>query len=421
MNKIKEILKNESIKETLSFLMATLFAKGVSYIGFFIIVRILTKTEIGMIELFNSNVNFLLPFASLELHECFLRFTPQSSKDKDKYRSNIFIMLILESIVMILLSLIVKNKLLIYGILSLTFVTYATYFARAENRKILFKLKELLGTILQYSLLFVLIYFGFNYDGYIYAFIISNVIVATIIFIIMRKEVHICLEHVNTKNLKVLCSYAIPLIPNAFGWWIISSSDKWMIQWFVDVESVAVYSVATKFSSLIMMVLNNIYFVVQNRFFLSERNKERDQMCKLYIYVSILISIAGVLIPSFILKVIVGSDYADGVKLFYLYAPTTMYWAFGAFYGIGSQIKKNTMSLTFTMAISAVVNVAINYILIPIIGIEGAIVGSVISLFVWFISRYLINKKVMEVELSFVQILLISIVQIISILHYFYA
>lgn len=421
MKILSNLLKNESIKETISYLIATLFAKGISYIGFFVIVRIMTKSEVGTIELFNSNVNFLLPFISLELHECFLKFTSLSETSENRliYRSNIFVFLILETIISLLISIFYKDKLLIFGLISLNLVTYATYFARAENHKVLFKLKEVLGTTLQYILFFVLIFIGFNYSGYIIAFIIANLLVSFVVFYRMRHEIKFNIKNISFKTLKTLFNYALPLIPNAFGWWIISSSDRWMIDWFISIESVATYSVATKFSSLIMMVLNNVYFVVQNRYFISNNGKERNQMCNMYIYITIFTSLIAVLLPSQLLTIIVGQDYADSVALFYIYAPTTMYWAFGAFYGIGSQITGKTMLLTFTMFISAIVNVVFNYALIQVIGIEGAIIGSVLSLFTWFISRYIINKKTMEVSLRLRQILLIAFVQIISIVHYF--
>lgn len=419
MNKFVNLMKSESFQETFSYLAATLFAKIVSYIGFFIIVRVMSKSDVGFIELFNSNVNFLLPFASLELHECFLRFTPKTSNNKEVYRSNIFFVLILEISILIFLAIVSTDKLLILGILSLNVATYATYFARSEDRKYLFKLKEVLGTIIQYILLFVFIYIGFNYDGYVYAFIISNLTVAAIVFLKMKNEIFVSINDINIDNLKLLFYYCLPLIPNAFGWWLISSSDRWMINWFIGIENVAIYSVATKFSSLIMMVLNNVYFVVQNRYFISGQEKERKQMCQLYLYITIIISLIGVMIPSFILKFVVGSEYVSSVSLFYLYAPTTMYWAFGAFYGIGSQITKKTMYLTLTMFISAIVNISINFLLIKTIGIEGAIIGSVISLFVWFISRYYINKKIMEISLNKIHITLIFIVQIISVTHYY--
>lgn len=59
--------------------------------------------------------------------------------------------------------------------------------------------------------------------------------------------------------MKEMLKYSIPLIPNAFMWWIISASNRFFILYFVGVEANGLFAVANKIPSF-LSILYAIFF-----------------------------------------------------------------------------------------------------------------------------------------------------------------
>jgi O-antigen/teichoic acid export membrane protein len=94
------------------------------------------------------------------------------------------------------------------------------------------------------------------------------------------------------------------------------------------------------------------------------------------------------------------------------------YLFFGIYFmiNIGISIKKKTEYSALILGFSAVVNIILNYILIPKYGINGAAISTLISYLILLISAYFINNKLYDIKYQWSRIFKIAVASAIIII-----
>ena len=104
-----------------------------------------------------------------------------------------------------------------------------------------------------------------------------------------------------------------------------------------------------------------------------------------------------------------GEKYADGhIIIPWIVAALGLQGAF-SLSGAGLYLARESKKLFLIVFVTAVINIAINFILIPILGIKGAAISSLICMAILFITSYVWSRKHIQMRLpvlSFVKSLL---------------
>jgi O-antigen/teichoic acid export membrane protein len=113
----------------------------------------------------------------------------------------------------------------------------------------------------------------------------------------------------------------------------------------------------------------------------------------------------------------VGAEFREGsLSVFPWLAVAELFFAIQAFYfAMAFQIKKNTVQLMWIMLFATIVNIIFNIILIPIYGILGAAIATIISSVSGAIISYYYGRKLYILPIPWVEILKISIATLIMI------
>ena len=72
---------------------------------------------------------------------------------------------------------------------------------------------------------------------------------------ITRSWRYFSITEINKTDIKNMLAYSIPLVPNAIMWWIINSSDKYLILYYLSAEENGLFAISTK----IPMIINIVY------------------------------------------------------------------------------------------------------------------------------------------------------------------
>lgn len=415
---LKKYKFSEEQKELALFLSGSFIAKILSFALFFLIIRFLTPEEVGEIELYNTNISLLLPICSIQIGEANIRFLTDNYDKNKVYLTNIIFIMLCQLVFLVALILFLPQKLLFLTVVAMIINSFLALYARAINRNQYFRLIE----IIQRVSMIVLVYEIFLYKtiGYMWVTILSYVISDIIVAFCLRDSFKLNKQTISKKIIREVVEYSMPLILNSLGWWLITSADRYIIQYFYSASYVGTYSVVTKVSSAIMLIMQNIYYVFQKRYIMHYDRGEKVPIyfSKAYFSITFFITGIGLLCPNWLLISLFGSQYKESLGLYYLFIPTTMYWSLSVFYGIGYLLKKDTHGASTTTLISAVVNIILNCILIKRFDIFGAIVSTTISLFLWFAVRYRKQKEILYCKLNFRYILIIVALQIFSIFRY---
>ena len=346
--------------------------------------------------------------SSCVLSMIFLYFVPMSTKyfgaelrDLTKFSYHIAIMLILGGI---------SNSCLMF------FKTFERSFVFS-----FISIVESLGFVI---LTFFLLNLGFKVLSPVYGIILTKITVILFSLPIIIKEIGI--SFIDRKLLSEYLSYSIPMIPMAFLYWTIQMSDRYMIDLFLNKEEVGRYSAAYSAGGLVGFIFSPIFtFLLPRTAILWEKEnfKELRTFFRMSLkYPSIVAFPLIITAPEWgvwAIRSFLGDAFTTSSTLIICVLLGYFFLMFGTFYTSILHMEKRTKTLLLVNVISALFNVALNLILIPQLGIEGAAFSTCLTFLLQTILFYFFSKKSFEFNLGIrdiLKVILGSIVYLIILL-----
>lgn len=197
--------------------------------------------------------------------------------------------------------------------------------------------------------------------------------------------------------------FNLPLVPHYLAGTILSSSDRIMIERLASASAAGIYSLAYSLSRVMQMVNDSLNKTMSPWLYQRIREKEYGKIAS-RIYISlILIAVANIVLIAFapeIIRVFAPPQYHEAI---YVIPPVAMsvfvqylYLCFAPFEFYFEKRIWTTIG-TFT---SAVVNVILNYIFIPIYGYQAAGYTTLICYSVNSLLHYYFMRKVCKTYLN---------------------
>ena len=250
------------IKDIGLFAIGSLGSKLLLFLLIPLYTNALTKSEYGIADLVFTVGDLLLPFISLGIYNGLLRFGLVDHDRNDAIRFATIVFLA-GSIAVFFFTPIVALYKPIYEWRWFLASKIITSFAQ-NNALICLKIKDknklyAISSILQALLLvlcnlLLLVWFKMGIAGYLISSIASSGITAIFAFVIGKVYIDLRNSQRNTELLKQMIYYSLPFIANDVSWWIIHSSDKIMIEWFIGSSLLGIYTAASKIPSLVNAV-----------------------------------------------------------------------------------------------------------------------------------------------------------------------
>jgi O-antigen/teichoic acid export membrane protein len=184
--------------------------------------------------------------------------------------------------------------------------------------------------------------------------------------------------------------FGMPLVPSALALWAISFIDRQFIIWYKGAAEVGVYSVAIKIASIISFVM--VAFRTAWPAFAYSIQDDRDaRRTYSYVLTYLLACVAwmalalGALAPWWVRLLTSRPSYLraeDGVAL--------LAFAFALYAGyvvlaIGSGRARRTQLNWVVTGVGAIVNIGLNFWLVPAYGMVGAAISTLVAYFVLFL------------------------------------
>jgi O-antigen/teichoic acid export membrane protein len=243
--------------------------------------------------------------------------------------------------------------------------------------------------ITTFILIFIFIYFGYGIIGVAYAYLIAIALGAVLAFYYLETKLFPVLKS-KIKSISVkkeLFHFSWPLMLTALIWTILGYTDTLMLGFFKSTEQVGIYNAALPTAMLTLLVLNSvslIFMPVTSELFARKKFKELKRIfqvvSKWIFFLTLPGFVALVLFSSQILNILFGSVYTAGALALItlscgyfisaLAGPTRM---------LLQTLGKTKILLANNIAI-LVINVILNFYLIPIYGILGAAAATASSL-----------------------------------------
>lgn len=416
MNRFKLFIENFFI-----YGIGGVISKLVPLIMVPIVTRLMPNTVYyGLSDLSNTVVSFVSAISVMGMYDAMYRmfFEKEEIEYKKSICSTAFALTLVTSLIVFAVMFIAKNAIaqcffgnkkyayLVYlsGMAALVSATNSIVAAptRMQNKRKVFLITNTLSPVLSYGIAIPLLLKGYYVIALPLAAVISGAVME-LSFAVMNRE-WFSLKRIDLKKLKPLLIIAIPLLPNFLIYWLFNSCDKVMITNLLGVGEAGIYSVGSKLGQCSQLIYTA--FAGGWQFFAFSTMKENDQVrsnSKIFEYLGVISFVTTGFICAWsycIFKILFTEQYWGGYIIApYLFMAPLLQMLFQVASNQFLVVKKTWPNM-FILLSGAIVNIIANYILIPIIGIEGA---SIATLF-----GYVVSDIICVLVLSRMKLMVVS-------------
>ena len=408
------------------FALGAFGSKLVLFLLLPIYTHVLSDNEYGIADLVFTVGDLVLPFISLSIFNGLLRFGLIKGQ-RQKALLNASLIFVFGSVITILLTPISGLYVPIREWKWYMCAYVLVHFARS-NSLVFLKVKAKNKTYAILSIAQALLLVGFNIvflivlgmgiQGYLLSTIISNGLLSVLAFALGGMKSDLKEATFDKLLLKEMVLYSIPFIFNDVSWWVIHSSDKVMIEWLVSGSALGIYTAASKIPSLVN-VLTSIFSQAWGLASIKEHDSTNDTSfySTVFKYFSVFIFGVTIILISItkpFMDIYVGKAFSESWHYVPLLLVSASFAAISTFAsGLFGALKQSKSIMTTTIA-AGVVNIIVNYIFINLIGIYGAVIGTVTAYLIVALFRLLILKNKVNVNFNFVKLGIISTLVIIQ-------
>lgn len=415
-------------KETLTYSIGSFGSKILSFLLVPFYTYFLTKKELGEYDLLLTTISLFAPLVSLQISDATYRWLIDkeyiSETEKAKIMTNSIITLCIGYLIFCLgfSVYIFFNSFQYQGyFIVLIFLNcllpLLQSILRGQGDTRQFAINGILTTFLIVVFNVIFIYLlKLNVEGVFIANILAYTVACILILYKVRIIQYFKFKYWDPKLIKSMASYSLPLIPNLMSWWAISSASKFIILHYMGPEGNGLYAVASRFPALLLVINSVLLLPLQDRIL-----KEQDDVTfnrllgKFIVFEMALAFILGILSP-LMTKILVSKEYFDTWQYMpYLYLGVG-FNAIAGFLGLKYQKEKNTLKITLTTLLGAVVSIVLSIILIQYIGLQGISISFLLGFLVVLLVRYIDIYKKDVFNFKFFIIIALPMVSYLSIL-----
>lgn len=395
MNKLKLFVEN-----FLVYGLGGIISKIIPLIMVPIVTRLMPNTEYyGISDLSNTVVGFGSAIAVMGMYDAMYRmfFEKEDEKYKKKVCSTAFLFTLMTSLIVFLIMIMLKESIAkgFFGNRQYSYVVYLSAMAtlvgatnsiiaaptRMQNKRKVFLVTNTLSPLICYLIAIPLLLAGHYIIALPLAAVISG-ITMELSFAFMNKS-WFKPKLFDIKLLKQLLIIAIPLLPNFLIYWIFNSCDKVMITNMIGIGAAGIYSVSSKLGHASQLIYTA--FAGGWQYFAFSTMKEDNQVksnSMIFEYLGIISFTATAFICALsypIFQILFTEQYLSGYLVApYLFLAPLLQMLFQVACNQFIVVKKTWPNM-FILSVGAIANIAINYCLIPILGIEGASIATLMG------------------------------------------
>lgn len=379
------------IKHSLLYFSSTALSKIFQFSLIPIITYYLTPKEYGNIGVFISVIGFISIFIGMSPHVFIgTNFFIFSDKQRKNYLGSILSIILISSIIAILAISIygdlfgISVKILVIGILSASLIKIfmiQSSILQMRAKPVEYAKLEISRGVIGFVAMISLLSLGLNWESKAYADLITSVLLIVYIYTLQDRE--ILRIRFNIDHINFFLKYSIPLIPHSFALVGLSGIDILFLKELSTPDKVGIYTFSTSVSLMMYYVLLAIDKSL-SAYILRTYGQAKHLGVVLKIFSLLLIvSLVSIVVIYFSIKqfdvYIFDSAYLGNEKLI---AILTLGYAIYALLSIPLLYVYRARKTKFVALISTsslIINVVLNYILIPIYGIFGAACATLIS------------------------------------------
>lgn len=392
MGEARRLIKNTGI-----IAVGGMATKLVQFLLLPLYTSVLPPTEYGAVDYLNTIALFCVPVASLLMDEALFRFLIDCETEEDRRRA------VTATVGVLALGCVLFAALM--GVLELVFhpdsfwwivgLVYAgtmlqmvSALLRGFGDTMGYSLANFLASavMIVLNVLFIAV-FRWGVEGMLSATVIAQGGVALVFAVRKRVWRYVDLSLIDRAYMGRLIRYAVPLVPNKVSWTIMNMLDRLVIMVTLGPGAAGLYAVAYKFPNVMDQVYGFFYqsWKESSARSLNAEGDEVDFYDAIYrmlrrFMMSVVLGMTA-LMP-LVYDLMIDWQYHEGILYVPILLLATFFSNISGFYGGIFTAHKDTKIMGTTTIVSALLCLVLNLVLIPSIGLYGASVATLASMFV---------------------------------------
>lgn len=421
------------VKNIIIYAIGNFGSKILSFLLIPLYTYYLSTNDYGYFDLITTTIALLTPIITFQIYDGLYRYLLDSKSNSEftSIISNSFFITVRNVVIFNILYLIfIQFKGFRYQYLILLQINFSilsglwAQIARGLKKNIEYSISGVISTLI---ILICNIIFITVMNLKIGSLIASNILsfASVIIYLNWRLKIHKYIKFkIYSKIIKdKLIFFSLPLIPNVISWWFMNVSDRYFLTFYKGVEANGIYAISNKFPSILIMLNSIFYLAWQESAIVEYDSKDKNffytKMFNVFMSVEFTSVIVLLAFTKFIMKFMVSAKFQSAWIFIPLLYMGTIFSSFSSFYGTGYLSSKNTIGAFYTSIIGGATNIIINYILIPIIGIQGASFSTMIAFLIMWVARLYQTRKYFTVYINYKRLALLLFISILFIILYY--
>lgn len=426
---IKAFLRNSFI-----YTIGTILTKGISILLVPIYTRYLSPSEYGIIDLFVILTSIISLTIALEIHQAVVRFYQDTSSEEEKrqYVSTAFIFTIFVYSVYLIVSflfsdiftiwllddMIYKNVFLLASVA--IFTKGLLYFTHGQLKwQILprqFTIVSVVNVIVVSAIaVYLLVIEKMKIESIFIGQIIGNIIGTIISIYYAKKSYQFTFIF---KKFKELVSFSFPLVFSGIAIFIALFIDRIAIKYFLGLEELGIYGLAYRFAAITSLVMIGFQSSLSPLIYKHYREEDTPQnivkLFNLFVLFALFVISGAVLFSREVIVLMSTEAYYGAAPLIPILV-TAVFFANMYIFVPGLSIAKKTKVIAMISIIGAALNSILNFIFVPMFGVEGAAYSTLASAIIIFIIRVQISQQYYNIPFVWKKILISTIIAMVSV------
>ena len=416
--KLKELTKDTAI-----YGISTMVGRFLNFILVPFFTNIFAPSEYGIIQLIYAYVAILNIVFIYGLDSAYLKFASfkDIGDDKDNF-STPYIAVFLASLLFSLL--IAFNSENIGEALNIPYdYSYLIYIAvvilfidanvvipflklRLDRKAKSFSLYKILNISVNIILnLYLILVLSWGIEAILISNLVASVVSMLLVFPTIIKNMKFKFHSLLFKR---MLKFGLPFLPAGFAVMLVQVIDVPILEKLTDLKTVGIYKANYKLGIFMMLFVNMFQYAWQPFFLQNAKDPSaREMFSKVLTYFTLVGSIILVILSLFIndfaqIRIsgysLIGSQYWSGLSIVPIILLAYIINGMYAIFSAGIYIEEKSIYVPKITGLGALINVAANFILIPIFNMTGAALATLLSYFVMALGYYYVTQKFYKVK-----------------------
>ena len=415
MDRNKKLLSN-----TLILALGTFGSKLLVFLMMPLYTAVLASDQFSVADLISQTANLLIPLACIGIVDGIFRFTLDGEGGRKKTFSSGLAVLLVSSAIFAVIAVIIDLVgipgqmgeyvwLVAFYVIAANIHSAVAQYIRAKGNTVLFSVGGMIGTLLTvaFNILFLIV-FKWGVLGYVLSVVIADVVITVILFVVAKLYRDIDFRLVDKNKITEMLKYSIPMIPTTIFWWVTNVSDRYMVSAMVGHDVNGLYSAAYKIPTLLTLICMVFIEAWQFSAVSESDEKERSEfftsVFSAYQGIMFMAASALILFSKVATVILLDDSYYDSWQYIPVLAIAMAYSALVTFMGSVYLVKKKSVMSFVTATVGALVNVVLNFLLIPHFSAMGAAIATFASYFTVMIIRSVNTKKYVPFNMGIIRL-----------------